>query len=89
MTVLFPSSLETHDTIATQYIRGLFLKVSIERALIMILAFLLASIIFVDLHIFNLRKLVYRNGITNSRSAARRSPEADLPTPDKGKSGDP
>ena len=48
-----------------------------ERALSMILAFLLASVIFVDLHIFNLSKLVYRvtNVMTNSCSAARGSPD--------------
>lgn len=46
-------------------------KVSIERVLSMILAFLVASIIFGDLHIFNLGKLVYRvtNDMTNSCSA--------------------
>ena len=88
MTVLFPSSPETHGTrlhnihvqatfLPAFLIQGLFQKVSIERALSMILAFLLASIIFVDLHIFNLRKLVYRvtNGMTNSCSAARGSPD--------------
>ena len=57
--------------------QGLFQKVSIERALSMILAFLVASIIFGDLHIFNLGKLVYRvtNDMTNSCSAARGSPD--------------
>ena len=55
--------------------QGLFQKVSIERALSMFLAFLVASIIFGDLHIFNLSKLVYRvtNDMTNSCSAARGS----------------
>ena len=40
-------------------------------------SFLLASIIFVDLHIFNFWKLVYRvtDGMTNSCSAARGSPD--------------
>ena len=81
MTVLFPSSPDTHGTqiflhnihvqatfLPAFLMQGLFQKVSIERALSMILAFLLASIIFVDLHIFNLGKLVYRvtNGMTNS-----------------------
>ena len=87
MTVLFPSSPDTHGTqshnihvqatfLPAFLMQGLFQKVSIERALSMILAFLLASIIFVALHIFNLRKLVYRvtNGMTNSCSAARGSP---------------
>ena len=52
-------------------------KVSIERVLSMILAFLVASIIFGDLHIFNLGKLVYRvtNDMTNSCSAARGNPD--------------
>ena len=57
--------------------QGLFQKVSIERALSMILAFLVASLIFGDLHIFNLGKLVYRvtNDMTNSCSAARGNPD--------------
>ena len=69
VTGLFPSSPETLGTqlhnihvqatfLPAFLMQGLCQKVSIERALSMILAFLLASIIFVDLHI--LRKLVYR-----------------------------